>query len=115
MAKRKWEFVQNPHKNSVKHYEKGAFCRKTIDPDTNNPYNEDIVRWLLTAEMLPAFFFLFAIWMPIFLNATIRHLNDPVTAFGNRRVMCDDDQRLSAFLAESHEDVHDIRFVRRVQ
>ena len=45
----------------------------------------------------------------------IRHLNDPVTAFGNRRVVRNDDQRLAAFLAEPHEDVHDIRFVRRVQ
>lgn len=49
------------------------------------------------------------------LNAAIRHLNDPVTAFGNRRVVRNDDQRLAAFLAEPHEDVHDIRFVRRVQ
>lgn len=49
------------------------------------------------------------------LNAAIRHLNNPVTAFGNRRVVRNDDQRLAAFLAEPHEDVHDIRFVRRVQ
>ena len=49
------------------------------------------------------------------LNAAIRHLNDPVTAFGNRRVVRNDDQRFAAFLAEPHEDVHDIRFVRRVQ
>ena len=53
--------------------------------------------------------------LPVPRDAAIRHLNDPVTAFGNRRVVRNDEQRLAAFLAEPHEDVHDIRFVRRVQ